>query len=172
MRFSSDFIGRSITVRNCLECELGNHWILSPGRLIYEDAFISVHPHTFINMVGFIVISPKRHVKDASELNHDEQIRIEEAVRVAQEGLIKLKYAESTVVSYKEGEHLQYWVIGKYAPILEDNFDLSIFRDEKTMARHGLKYVKGNEIMKMTVEMRKAFKEDFKLPEEEFQKAE
>ena len=160
MRFATDIIGRDISF-NCLECSLGAHSIMSPGGLIYENAFITVHPHTIARMMGFIVVSPKRHVHSEEELDASERVNIEEAIEFLKEKMVSLGYAEEVVVHTKQNDHLQYWIVGKYAPILENDFDISIFDTKGSMERRGLKYVYGAEILYMTQRLKHEFREKF-----------
>ena len=138
---------------------------MSPGGLVFENQFITVHPHTYARMIGFMVISTKRHVATESELNDQEKLYIDLAINIAAEGFKKLGYADEVVIYKKEDEgHLQYWVVGKYAPVLEKEFDISIFDSEYSMSKNGLKYATGGEIMFMTVRFKGFFSKNFKEP--------
>ena len=79
MRFITDFVGRDLGF-DCLECDFATHEKISPGGLIYEDNSIIVHPHPVAHMVGFIVVSPKRHVYFENDLKDQELDAITSAV--------------------------------------------------------------------------------------------
>ena len=162
MRFVKDFVGRDISF-DCLECDISNKRILSPGGLIYEDKYIVVHPHTTARMVGFVVVAPKRHVSTLNELSNEERDSIYSAVHFVSEKLIEKGYAKEYVIhsmTDREG-HFQFWIVGKYAPVLEKPFDIAIFDSEGSMMRRGLNRVMGKDILLMTQVFKSEFRKNY-----------
>lgn len=162
MRFVTDFVGRDLGF-DCLECSIAKKSIISPGGLIYEDNKIIVHPHTTARMLGFIVVAPKRHVGIIEDLDDAERNKMFSAADFAANLLVEKGYANDTVTHTKvdEGGHLQYWVVGNFAPVLEKDFDIAIFDSEGSMERRGLKRVMGNEILLMTQVFKSEYRKRF-----------
>ena len=163
MRFVKDFVGRDICF-DCLECSLASKNIVSPGGLIYEDSKIIVHPHTTARMIGFIVIAPKRHVSTLEDLSDEEREEIHTAINFVSEKLVEKGYAEEYVIHTKHDQngHIQFWVVGKYAPVLENDFDIAIFDSEWSMGRRGLSRVMGRDILLMTQVFKSEFRNNYK----------
>ena len=129
-----DFIGRDICFK-CLECSLANHELVSPGGMIYEDKFIIVHPHLFVKLKGFIVISPKRHISKVSELTDEETQSINGAIECIEKTLRLNQVADDFTVQYVESEkeHLEIWVVARLHPLLEKDIDLKYFASDLAM---------------------------------------
>ena len=138
MSFDKDIIGREICYSGCLECALGSHSVMSPGKLIYENSLIVVHPHLFVKLKGFIVISPKRHVSHVSELTEQEKYSIGEAIERIKQAFVFNQISENVTVQYVEKDHLEVWVAAQVHPLLENSIDIKKFSSEQAMRYYGI----------------------------------
>ena len=75
-----DFTNRKIGTLGCVECDLGNYRIFSPGRLIFDGPDFTVHPRLDQHNLPEIIISTKRHCGSLDDLTEKEVIHVADAM--------------------------------------------------------------------------------------------
>ena len=136
---SKDIIGRDVCC-NCLECDLKNKDIISPGGMIYEDEYIIIHPHLFIKLKGFIVISPKRHVSNMYDLTKEELYSVGRAIAYIKLSFKLNQISDDVTVQYieEEGKHLEIWVVAQSHQLLIGQIDKRHIVTEDAMKYYGI----------------------------------
>lgn len=134
-----DIIGRDICC-DCLECALKNKAVISPGGMIYENEYIIIHPHLFVKLKGFIVISPKRHVSRMSDLTEEEMYSVGQAIAYIKLCLKLNQIADDVNVQYieEDGKHLEIWVVAKIHPLLEAEINKKHIASDDAMKYYGI----------------------------------
>jgi hypothetical protein len=67
-----DFLGQNWET-NCLGCSIGNKEIVPPGDIILESTGFVMHLDPEIPIIGFLIISPKQHIRSITELRKDQR---------------------------------------------------------------------------------------------------
>lgn len=60
----------------CLTCDIITGKVVPVGGIIYQDDYVVLHHCIDINIAGYLIISPVRHVEEYSELNETEIFKI------------------------------------------------------------------------------------------------
>jgi diadenosine tetraphosphate (Ap4A) HIT family hydrolase len=67
----------------CLTCQILNQQWSPPGGIIYQDDFVLLHQSLDINVPGYFILSPVRHVNSYSYLSDEEEIIISKILKKA-----------------------------------------------------------------------------------------
>lgn len=153
----TDFIGREIFY-DCLVCSLRDKELISPGGLIYEDKNIIIFPHPQVKLKGFIVVAPKRHVSQLSDLTDEENFAITEATKAIEHTLSINQVADdfNVQLNISESGHLENWIIPKLYPILEKDVLLKYFASDEIMRYRSMEPSEPIEIL-YTVQILKTY---------------
>ena len=72
MKFE-DYAGNIIETEKCPACEYAEHKFSLPCGLIFENELLTISQDWEIPIVGFVVISLKRHIESLTELSEQER---------------------------------------------------------------------------------------------------
>lgn len=73
----------------CITCRIINKEVLPPGGIIYKDNFIILHHCLDINVAGYFVLSPVRHVESLEKLEPEELSQLANLSKAITEVLIR-----------------------------------------------------------------------------------
>ncbi|MDE6585301.1 MAG: hypothetical protein K2K80_01295 [Clostridia bacterium] len=140
MRTIVDLEGKEWRYDDCLSCAINSGKVKPFGGIIYETANFVVTQDFSRPIIGFLVISAKRHVVTYDNLTEEERADLAELAYKTQTVLKNLKicdYFNIYVAEYKEGHfHLQILPRYKY---MEDEHGTIIGN-----LNRGFKYAKDN----------------------------
>ncbi|MDR0473473.1 MAG: HIT domain-containing protein [Treponema sp.] len=109
-----DILGRKWQI-NCMGCSIANGEMEVPGGIIYETENFIVHQDPNNPIPGFMIIGPKRHIKNISQFTQDEMNEFSQI-------LYKTRYALSsfedidycTLIQEEHSPHFHLWLLPKY----------------------------------------------------------
>ncbi len=120
-----DFLGNDWTCE-CMGCSIGKGEILPPGGLLYESNYFIMHQDPEIPIEGFLIISPKFHVKSLIEFNMEQR---HELIDIMNLGISLLKKQnitnEVTIVQEEKSKHFHVWLF-PWHPWMNEKFKKGI----------------------------------------------
>lgn len=72
----------------CLTCQIINEGIIPPGGIVYKDDLIILHHCLDINIAGYFILSPIRHLESIEQLNQNELFQLAQISKRITEFLI------------------------------------------------------------------------------------
>jgi len=118
---TKDFTGKDIEF-DCLSCDLVNGKVNPPGGMIYEDDTVTLAADIEVPIKGFIILAPKRHVKEFDELSTEEVCHLSVVLKHAIKALKSLKVCENVEVYFEEKHHLHIWIMPQHEWMKENNY--------------------------------------------------
>lgn len=105
-----DFTGKEWQCE-CLGCALGSGEIRPPGGYVYESEGFIMHQDPVYAIPGFLIVSPKRHVRSIDRLEPPERHELMELMSAGIRALHELHITgEVTVVQEERSKHLHVWL--------------------------------------------------------------
>ena len=111
-----DYANNEVEYNGCPSCAFANHeWSIECG-IAYEDELFVVSQDWELPIAGFIVVSPKRHIENMSDLSDEER---EKAFNLTNEIIKILKKHNvcdrfNVIFEEKSGRHFHIWVMPRH----------------------------------------------------------
>jgi diadenosine tetraphosphate (Ap4A) HIT family hydrolase len=105
-----------VTVDTCLSCEVIAGRVPSPGGFIFEsEDWLLTHQVSPASLAGFLILQPRRHVEQISELTTEEAAEFGEVLRRSTLALTRVLHPEKVYVcSFGSGvKHVHFYLIPK-----------------------------------------------------------
>lgn len=106
----------------CLTCSIVKADIVPVGGIIYKDDYVVLHHCIDINIPGYLILSPLRHVKSYSDLNPMEIQRMGIIMKFGVTALEKLDGIEKVYIANfgEETTHFHMHLFPRYNWMLSD----------------------------------------------------
>jgi len=116
----------------CLTCSIVKADILPIGGIIYKDDYVVLHHCIDINIPGYLILSPLRHVESYSDLNQMEIQHIGIIMKFGVTALEKMNGVEKVYVANfgEETTHFHMHIFPRYKWMLNDLSE-NIYTDNK-----------------------------------------
>lgn len=100
----------------CLTCQIINKEIIPPGGIIYKDDLILLHHCLDINIAGYFILSPIRHVEGIEQLNQNELIQLVQIAKRIVEALSYERYIDRVYMLSlgEESRHFHFHLFPRY----------------------------------------------------------
>lgn len=100
----------------CLTCSIVKGDILPVGGIIYKDDYVILHHCIDINIPGYLILSPLRHVEVYSDLNQIEILHMGTIMKFAVATLNKINDVEKVYVANfgEETTHFHMHIFPRY----------------------------------------------------------
>ena len=116
-----NYANEKVDFDGCPGCAYGRHEFVLPCGMAYEDEDFTLSQDWELPIVGFFVVSPKRHVSKLSELTLDEQVNIfgivDEVIKILRNHQICDEF--NVVFEEKGGRHFHIWIMPRQEWMLE-----------------------------------------------------
>lgn len=110
----------------CLTCNIVKGNVLPPGGIIYRDDFVVLHHCLDVNVPGYLILSPLRHVVSYSGLTQTEIFHMGRITRVAVRALEEIDGVEKVYTANfgEETTHFHLHIFPRYASMLRQSGDI------------------------------------------------
>lgn len=107
----------------CLTCSIVNAKLLPVGGIIYKDDYIVLHHCIDINIPGYLIISPLRHVYSFSDLNQTEILKMGTIMKLAVTALEQVDGVEKVYIANfgEETTHFHMHIFPRYKWMLHQS---------------------------------------------------
>ncbi|WP_371364520.1 hypothetical protein SRRS_52020 [Sporomusa rhizae] len=107
----------------CLTCSIVNAELLPTGGIIYKDDYIVLHHCIDINIPGYLIISPLRHVESFSDLNQTEILQMGTIMKLAVTALEQVDGVEKVYIANfgEETTHFHMHIFPRYKWMLNQS---------------------------------------------------
>lgn len=111
-----DYAGNKINLEGCYGCNYASHKFTIPCGIAYENDNFTLSQDWELPIVGFFVVSPKRHIEKFSELSSEERIEIFEIVDKTIKILRGIGVCErfNVIFEEKENRHFHIWIMPRH----------------------------------------------------------
>lgn len=105
----------------CLTCDIISGDVFPIGGVIYKDAYIVLHHCVDVNIPGYLILSPIRHVESYNNLNESEIIQIGIVMKLAVTVLEKIAGIEKVYIANfgEQTTHFHMHIFPRYQWMLE-----------------------------------------------------
>lgn len=116
----------------CLTCNIVNGEVLPVGGIIYKDDYIVLHHCIDINIPGYLILSPLRHVESYSDLNQTEIQYMGIVMKLVVTALEKIDDIQKVYVANfgEETIHFHMHIFPRYKWMLKHSCE-NIYTDNK-----------------------------------------
>jgi diadenosine tetraphosphate (Ap4A) HIT family hydrolase len=116
----------------CLTCDIINSDFVPVGGVIYKDDYIVLHHCVDVNIPGYLILSPLRHVESYSDLNEAEILQIGIIIKLAVTALEKIDGMEKVYIANfgEQTTHFHMHIFPRYKWMLQQCTD-DIYTDNK-----------------------------------------
>lgn len=83
----------------CLTCDIAQKKIVPVGGIIYQDDDVILHHCIDINIVGYFILSPVRHIEEYSDLNKTELLQMSNLMKLVIMSLKKINGVEKVYIA-------------------------------------------------------------------------
>ena len=111
-----NYKNEEIEFSGCPGCAYGKHEFGLPCGMAYEDEYFTMSQDWELPIIGFFVLSPKRHVEKFEELNDFERNKMFEIVNTTIKALRDNNICErfDVVFEEKENVHFHIWIMPRH----------------------------------------------------------
>lgn len=110
-----DFLGNELEC-DCLGCAIVSGKVKIPGGIIYEGEYAVLGNDPEIPILGFLIVTLKRHINSFSELNKSERNEIGNIIECAERALKALDITqEFTLVQEERSKHFHIWIFPRHS---------------------------------------------------------
>ena len=156
-----NYKNEEIEFSGCPGCAYGKHEFELPCGMAYEDEYFTMSQDWELPIIGFFVLSPKRHVEKLEELSEFERNKMFEIVNTTIKSLRDNNICErfDVVFEEKENVHFHVWIMPRHKWMKEKYGDIitnvgSIFAYAKANYRNDETF---NKIVEVTELIKKYF---------------
>ncbi|MBP2660089.1 MAG: histidine triad protein [Firmicutes bacterium] len=105
----------------CITCRIINKEVIPPGGIIYKNNFVILHHCLDINIGGYFILSPVRHVEGLEQLEPEELSQIANLSKAIIEVLIKEKDIDRVYILSlgEETSHFHFHLFPRYKWMLD-----------------------------------------------------
>lgn len=116
----------------CLTCNIIKGDILPVGGIIYKDDYVILHHCIDLNIPGYLIISPVKHIETYSDLNQTTLLHIGVILKFAVNALEKIDAVEKVYIATfgEETSHFHMHIFPRYQWMLNYAAE-EIFTDNK-----------------------------------------
>ena len=111
-----NYANELVKVKGCLSCAFSKGEFILPCGMAYKDELFTLAQDFELPIPGFLVIAPKRHVENFSELTEEERIKmfelINKTIKILKENHICERF--NVIFEEKEGRHFHVWMMPRY----------------------------------------------------------
>ena len=107
----------------CLTCDVVNKKVVPAGGILYQDNLVILHQCLDVNIPGYFIVSPIRHVEEYSSLTDSEIFRISLAARSVVQILHELNDVEKVYILNfaEETAHFHWHLFPRYTWMVTQN---------------------------------------------------
>lgn len=135
--FRANFLGETFET-DCVGCSIVNGEMIIPGTIIFQTKNFILHQDPEIPIVGFLVITSKRHFQYFHDMSEQESKELIEILKFTMDAIKNLSFGDNiqhTLIIEERSKHFHIWIF----PRLEwmENYPNSI-----TSIRDIMRYAK------------------------------
>jgi len=112
-----NYANEEIKFEGCPGCAYANHEFSLPCGLAYENGNFTLSQDWELPILGFFIVSPKRHIEKLEELTKSERDEmfdiVNETIKVLRKNNICDRY--EVIFEEKENRHLHVWIMPRYS---------------------------------------------------------
>ena len=118
-----NYANQKIIFNGCPACAYKNHEFELPCGMAYENDYFTLSQDWELPIVGFFIVSPKRHIEKLEELSNDERNEmfdiVNETIKVLRENDICDRF--DFIFEEKENRHFHIWIMPRHKWMKELN---------------------------------------------------